>query len=335
MRRPAVSILLAVRNEQRHLPAALASLQAQTLRDWELIAVNDGSRDRTGAILRQAAQSDPRIRVFNRPGRGLVAALNFGLRHCRASLIARMDGDDRCHPRRLELQARFLRLHPRIGLVATAVRHFPAWRIKEGLRAYQEWQNALRRPEEIRRDLYVESPFAHPSVMLRRDILLRVGGYQERPWAEDYDLWLRLARAGVRFARLPQVLLDWRDRPQRLTRTAPTCTAAAFRACKIHHLQQDFLHQVGEVSLWGAGLEGKAWRKALAEAGIAVTRWLDVDPRKIGQRIHGAPVHSIDTLQPDGPPVLVTIGARGARPQVRAWARQRNLREGQDFLIVT
>ncbi|WP_305041053.1 glycosyltransferase family 2 protein [Geoalkalibacter sp.] len=335
MRRPAVSILLAVRNEQRYLPAALASLQAQTLSDWELIAVNDGSRDRTNAILRKAAQNDPRIRIFDRPGRGLVAALNFGLRYCRAPLIARMDGDDLCHPRRLEMQARFLRLNPRIGLVAAAVRHFPAWRITDGLRAYQDWQNALLRPEEIRRDLFVESPFAHPSVMLRREVLRQAGGYEERPWAEDYDLWLRLARAGVGFARLPRILLDWRDRPQRLTRTAPTCTAAAFRACKIHHLQQDVLREVREVSLWGAGLEGKAWRKELSAAGIAVTRWLDIDPRKIGQRIHGAPVVSIEDLQPGGPPVLVTVGARGARPQVRAWARQRGLSEGRDFLIVT
>ncbi len=335
MRRPAVSVLMAVRNEQRHLPAALASLQAQTLGDWELVAVDDGSRDRTGAILRQAARADARIRYFPRPARGLVAALNHGLRHCRAPLIARMDGDDLCHPRRFELQTSWLRRQRELGLIACRVRHFPRWRISDGMRAYENWQNSLLTHDQIMGDLYVESPFAHPSVMLRREILIAAGGYRNWEWAEDYDLWLRLARQGVRFSRLPQILLQWRDRPRRLTRTAATCSAEAFRACKVHHLQRTLLHRISAVTLWGAGLEGKAWRKALAAAGIAVERWVEVDRRKIGQRIHGAPVLSIDELCRDMTPVLITIGAKGARSQVRAWARARGLAEGRDFVCVT
>lgn len=335
MNSPQVSILLAVRNEQRFLPAALASLQAQTLRNWELIAVDDGSHDRTAEILQRMAAQDRRIRYFRRPSLGLVAALNFGLARCRASLVARMDGDDLCRPRRLELQTRFLRLHPEVGLVASAVRHFPRLRITDGMRAYEHWQNSLIEQDEILRDLFVESPFAHPSVMLRKRVLQQAGGYQDRPWAEDYDLWLRLAQSGVRFARLPEVLLDWRDRPQRLTRTAQNCSAAAFRAGKIHYLKQSFLHRAQEVTLWGAGLEGKAWRKSLGEAGIGVTRWIEINPRKIGQRIHNAPVVSIEHLHPGGPPLLVTIGSRQARPQVRTWARQKGLKEGVDFMVVT
>lgn len=335
MNDPQVSILLAVRNEQTFLPAALASLQKQSLRSWELIAINDGSRDRTAEILRDAARRDRRIRYFERPGQGLVSALNFGLRQCRAPLIARMDGDDLCHPRRLERQARFLRTHPHIGLVAVQVCHFPAWRISDGMRAYQDWQNSLIHHEEILRDLFVESPFAHPSVMIRKKVLLQAGGYQTHPWAEDYDLWLRLAAAGVRFARLPQVLFSWRDRARRLTRTAAQCSAEAFRACKIHHLKKGYLKDQRHITLWGAGIEGKAWRAALHLAGLEVTKWLEVDQRKIGQRIHGAPVLAIDALQPGGPPVLVTIGSRNARPEVRRWAKKQGLHEGRDFIIVT
>lgn len=330
-----VSILLAVRNEQAYLPTALASLQKQSLRSWELIVVDDGSRDRTTDILRDAARRDRRIRHFTRPAKGLVAALNFGLRQCRAPLIARMDGDDLCHPRRLERQARFLWNHPHIDLVAAQVRHFPAWRISDGMRAYQDWQNRLLGHEEILRDLFVESPFAHPSVMMRKKVLLQAGGYQAQPWAEDYDLWLRLAAGGARFARLPKVLFYWRDRARRLTRTAENCSAEAFRACKIHHLKKEFLKNQRHITLWGAGIEGKAWRTALLHAGVEVTRWLEVDPRKIGQRIHGAPVLPIEALQPGGAPVLVTIGSRKARPEVRRWAKEKGLYEGRDFIIVT
>ncbi len=97
-----------MRDEEQHLPAALASLRRQTLEDWELVAVDDGSTDATPQLLRAAAAADARIRVLTRPAEGLVSALNAGLEACRAPLVARMDGDDVCHPRRLALQSDYL-----------------------------------------------------------------------------------------------------------------------------------------------------------------------------------------------------------------------------------
>lgn len=335
MSAPAVSVLLPVRNEERHLPAALDSLFRQSLADWELVAVDDGSTDGTAGILAEAARRDSRVRVLRRPPEGVAAALGAGLAACRAPLVARMDGDDICHPRRLERQTAFLREHRAVTVLGCGVRHFPRPSLQGGMRDYEKWQNALLTDEEIRRDLFVESPFAHPSVLFRRDAVSAAGGYRKTAWAEDYDLWLRLAASGARFARVPEVLLFWRDRPERLTRTAPECTAEAFRACKVHHLRSGFLRGRNEVALWGAGMEGKAWRRALARAGIRVVRWLEVDPRKIGQTIHGAPVEPVTALRPGDGLVLVTVGARGARSQVRAFAAGAGLTEGQDFLCVT
>lgn len=332
---PRVSVLMPVRNEQRHLPAALASLQRQTLRDWELVAVDDGSTDQTAQILAAAARRDRRIRVLNRKPTGLVRALNAGLAACRSDLVARLDGDDICHPQRLERQVQALENSAETLLVASRVRHFPRPRLQAGMRAYEQWQNALLQDGDIRRDLFVESPFAHPSVLYRRRAVLAVGGYRDLGWAEDYDLWLRLAETPGRFLRLPETLLFWRDRPERLTRTGAHCSAAAFRACKIHHLQATALAGVTEVTLWGAGMEGKAWRQVLRASGIAVRRWVEVDRRKIGQTIHDAPVVPIEELRPGKGPVLVTIGARGARCQVRQWAAHRGLRETRDFWCVT
>ena len=120
---PRVSILLPVHNEECLLPAALASLFRQTLTDWELVAINDGSTDATGSILDAAAAADRRVRVFHRPQQGLVATLNDGLAQCHAPLVARMDGDDICHPHRLERQSGFLEIHPEITLAACRVRH--------------------------------------------------------------------------------------------------------------------------------------------------------------------------------------------------------------------
>lgn len=335
MTAPRISILLPVRNEERYLPAALDSLFRQTLPDWEVVAVNDGSTDGSAAILDQAAGRDPRIRVIHAPPLGLVSALNAGLAECRAPLVARMDGDDICHPRRLERQTAFLGTHPDVTLVASRVRHMPRQQMTDGMHAYEVWQNSLLAHEEIIRDLFVESPFVHPSVAFRREPVMQLGGYRDHGWPEDYDLWLRMARAGARFARLPENLFYWRERPERLTRTARAYTLEAFRTCKAHHLRLDFLAGVDEVTLWGAGIEGKAWRRALLGEGIAVRRWLEVDPRKLGQIIHAAPVVGIDTLVAGDGKTLVTVGAKGARAQVRTFASRAGLREWTDFLCVT
>lgn len=331
---PKLSILMPVRNEEAYLQAALRSLQAQSLADWELVAVDDGSSDGTPDILAAAADQDPRLRVVRREGGGLVAALNAGLKACRAPLLARMDGDDISHPRRLELQSDYLDTHPDTGLVACSFRHFPRSSLKQGMLDYETWQNALQDHDLIMRDLFVESPFVHPGIMTRTAIVKELGGYRECGWAEDYDLWLRMANTGVTFARLPDRLFFWRDHPERATRTQDEYSSDAFRRCKLHHLRQGFLKGCSELVMAGAGIEARAWQRLLAADGIRVTQWLDIDPRKIGRTLHGAPVSRPEELQLAGRKMLAAIGVRGAREQFRTVADKRGWQEGMDFVCV-
>jgi len=324
-----------VRNEERFLPAALDSIRRQTLTSWELVCVDDGSDDSTPRILADAARNDCRVRVVSAPARGLVPALNAGLADCRAPIVARMDGDDIAHPRRLDRQAALLETDPVLDLVACGFRHFPRHRVGSGMLAYEAWQNSLLTHDAIIRDLFVESPFVHPSVMFGKRCVEAVGGYRDLGWAEDYDLWLRLAAAGARFGRLPEPLLFWRERPERATRTMAEYGASAFRACKAHHLRRGFLKGIDAVILAGAGLEGRAWSRTLAAEGVGVACWVDVDPKKIGRVLHGAPVVGPGEVAPGTGKMLVTVGTRGARQQVREWALGAGFREGEDFLCVT
>lgn len=323
-----------VRNEECYLQAALDSLYRQTCSNWELIAVDDGSSDQTATILDGAARRDRRVQVIRREGGGLVAALNTGLEACRAPLLARLDGDDICHPRRLEQQFAYLEARPDTGLVACDFLHFPRTGLKQGMIDYEIWQNSLADHSLVIRDLYVESPFVHPSIMMRRTILDELGGYQDNVWPEDYDLWLRMAAAGVRFARLPQTLLFWRDHPERATRTRHEYASQAFRACKCHHLLRGFLHGTPDVVIAGAGQEARAWQRLLTAADVTVSTWLDVDPRKIGRILHNAPVISPDELHLNGRKMIVAIGVRGAREQFRNVAQRRGWQEGMDFVCV-
>jgi len=335
MEAPAVSILMPAYNASPYLEEALVSVQAQEREDWELVAVDDGSTDETPALLRKAAASDPRIRPLFLPHRGLVPALNAGLAACRAPLIARMDSDDRMHPARLSRQVAFLAAHPEVDLVGCLIECFPRAQIQEGLARYEEWLNSLVSHEEILRDLFVESPFAHPSVLFRKERVTQLGGYRDCGWAEDYDLWLRLHQAGARFAKVPEVLHFWRDRPERLTRTAEEYSLRNFRRLKIHYLCQGILREPGPVLIWGAGRGGKAWSACLQEDGIETAGFVDIDPKKIGRTRRGRPVIAPEDLPPAGSlPVLVTVGVKGARELIRAALHARGYQELRDFVCV-
>lgn len=332
---PAVSILMAVRNEERYLPAALDSIKRQTMSDWELVIVDDGSTDSTPEILQKYADNDKRFRCLRQNALGLVPALNLGMTYCRAELMARMDGDDICHPTRLEKQLKLLNDRPEVDLVACDIRHFPSHYVQGGMRHYEQWQNSLHKQAAIMRNIFVESPFTQPSVMFHKKTVERAGGYRDMGWAEDYDLWLRLAENGAIFARIPETLFFWREHPDRLTHTSEHCSLDAFRRCKAHFLKRDYLKDCNKVTLWGAGIEGKAWRKTLIAENIEVGSWIDIDPGKIGQIIHKAKVADPDSLQPDHGPMLITIGARGARQLVRNKCQELGLIETVDFVCVT
>jgi glycosyltransferase involved in cell wall biosynthesis len=323
-----------LRNEERYLPAALESLFRQTFRSWELIAVDDGSTDATPAILAEAERRDARVRIVRSSEKGLVNALNAGLSCCRAEFVARMDGDDICHPRRLELQVAHLDSHPEVSLVACGFRHFPRNSLKPGMIAYETWQNGLDSHERIMSDLFVESPFVHPSIICRKVLMEQMNGYRDWGWAEDYDLWLRMARFGARFARLPETLFFWRDHPERATRTMEEYSATSFRNCKLDNLKNGFLQGVNTVVIAGAGLEGRAWQRMLAVHGIAVSAWIDVDPRKIGKNLHGAEVLSTASIAAVQDRIIVAIGVRGARDQFREMVTPFRLQEGIDFVCV-
>lgn len=331
---PTISILMPVRNEERYLRATLDSLYRQSHTGWELITVDDGSTDATASILADAARRDSRVRVIRREGGGLVAALNAGLEACRAPLVARLDGDDICHPRRMEQQAAYLEKHPATGLVACNFRHFPRTGLKQGMVDYELWQNGLSDHSLVIRDLFVESPFVHPSIMTRRTIMEDLGGYHDSGWPEDYDLWLRMAAAGVKFARLTETLIFWRDHPKRATRTMDEYASHAFRACKCHYLLRGFLKKTSDVVIAGAGQEARAWQRLLATADVTVSTWLDIDPRKIGRILHDAPVMSPDELHLDGRKMIVAIGVRGTRELFRNVAKRRGWQEGMDFVCV-
>ncbi len=331
---PLVSVLLPVRNAEATLGEALASLQAQSLEDHEVVAVDDGSSDGSAALLVAAARRDPRVRVERATGRGLVAALNQARRSARGRFVARMDADDRSDPQRLATQAQRLTEDPATHVLGCRVRWFgtsPA----PGMQAYVAWQNGLVDHDQITRDLFVESPLAHPSVMMRSSDLAALDGYREFEGPEDYDLWLRAHAAGLRFGKCEATLLDWRDGPGRLTRSDRRYAPGCFRALKIEALGRG-LGAERAVVVWGAGPLGKAFARGWLASGRRLAAFAEVDRRKLGKRLHGAPVVSAGEAAETFPGALHVgaVGQPGARERLRAEARRLGLVDGRDFVAV-
>lgn len=333
---PAVSVVLPFRNAAATLPDCLASIQGQTLADFEVLALDDGSEDESAVIVAQAAQRDPRLRLVQ-PGRvGLVAALNLGIAHARSALIARMDADDRMHPERLAAQLAFLAEQPAITLVAAQVELFPAEQIRAGYQEYVRWQNQCLTPAAIAANIYVESPVAHPSVMVRRSALERLGGYHAGPFPEDYELWLRMHQAGMLMAKLPRILHFWRERPDRTSRVDPRYARAAFDQVRARFLARDpRLHSGRPLVVWGAGRTTRLRVRLLLEQGIHLAAWIDIDPKKIGQRVWGLSVHAPVWLDQEPHPfVLVYVTNHGARDYIAGLLAQWNYAVGADYLAV-
>lgn len=331
--RPHVSILLPCRDAARHLGEAIASIVAQTFANYEVIAVDDGSRDETRARLEAWAARDARVTVLQGEARGIVPALQVAVARARAPLLARMDADDIAHPDRLARQVQLLESRPGLVACGSRVQYFPRSEVRDGAVRYENWLNGLIEPEQLARDLFIECPIAHPAMMVRTDAFTSAGGYRERDWPEDYDLVCRLASHG-HLANVPAVLHHWREGATRLSRTDARYTEDAFRRCKIHYLADRLRHSNGVV-LWGAGPVGKGFARLLLSAGHELKAFVDVDVRKIGQTIQNVPVISPKDLATcRGAYVLAAVAGPMPRAEIRAALDSAGWKEIEQYCAV-
>lgn len=206
---PRVTVLMPVHNGEPYLAAALASILGQTFADFEFLVVDDGSTDGSRDVVR--ACRDPRIRlVENFSNMGVANSLNRGLALARGEYVARMDSDDESMPDRFEKQLRFLGAHPGVGVLGAG------GVLVDGMGKTLTEFHYPEEHEVIRWSLHFFNPFSHPSVMMRRAVVLEAKGYLSGNPAppgcrvpEDYELWWRLGDV-TRLANLPDRLIRLR-----------------------------------------------------------------------------------------------------------------------------
>ncbi len=211
-----ISVIMAVHNEEEFLADSINSILEQSFWDFEFVIIDDGSDDRTPELLKEYAKKDERIRVLrNREKMGLVFSLNRGMEVSRGEYIARMDGDDVSLRDRLKLQFEFMETHQDAGVLGTNVAYID----EKGNILKSKKDPFPLTPQLIKWHLFWRCPIYHPTVMIRKKVLIETGLYyrEEYPHAEDYDLWTRLSKH-TKIVSLPDVLLLYRIRPSSVSR---------------------------------------------------------------------------------------------------------------------
>jgi glycosyltransferase involved in cell wall biosynthesis len=331
---PLVSVLLPVRDAASYLAEALESLSAQTFSDFEVLAVDDGSTDGSAEIAGAHARDDRRFRVILQEPVGIVAALERARSEARGGLIARMDGDDVALPERLAAQVDAL-ADGALAACGGRVSYFPEEAVRDGARRYEAWLNGLVTADAAARDVFVECPLPHPALTIRAEALAAVGGYRAPGWPEDYDLVLRLWAARHRFRNVEAPVLRWREHGARRSRSDPAYSLEAFVRCKVHHLRATLLSGFPSVVVWGAGPVGKSFARELQTQGSRVAAFVDVDPRKIGHDVYGAPVVALEDAPKYRDSFAVgAVAGEVARAEIREAVAAEGRRDGVDFVAV-
>lgn len=235
---PKVSIVIPVHNGEKTIARSLESISRQTYRDFETVLVNNNCTDKTLEIAEKYSSRDAaNIRVVDCATAGIVPALNTGIQHSNSRYIARQDDDDYWYKEKLQKQVEFLDGNPEISIVGTQIRILNEDGVPQKLGTYGKAIVYPQIDEEIRLMMLLgQNPFCHPSVLIRSEVFLRVGGYSQFfHLAEDLDLWLR-AFPFFKFSNLEEVLIDYtqtirEDYDPRVTQYMSKMYWSLYQAC--------------------------------------------------------------------------------------------------------
>ncbi|ELR71983.1 Glycosyl transferase, group 2 family protein [Fulvivirga imtechensis AK7] len=330
-----VSVVLPVFNAESTIERAIRSILQQTFADFELIVVDDGSTDNTTRTVQRMTSMDDRLRLFHLSRSGIARALNFGIKMSSGKYIARMDADDFSLSTRLKQQVEYLDTHTDTGLVSSLVRYKGDTVAREGYATYVNWINTIITSGEIQHKRFAESPFSHPSVMFRRHLVHRFGGYQEGKLPEDYELWLRWLHHGVAMAKVNDYLLEWHDYPERLSRNHSHYAYERFFLVKSRYLKLYLKQQFGKLLpplwVWGAGRVVNNRVRYLKQLGLTIDKFIDVKLRNDkGERF----IHYTRLPAPGNLFILCYVSDRRGKADILQYLGQKGYNEGVDFLMM-
>lgn len=286
-----LSIIMPVKNTEAFLQDCLDSIVNQTLSNWELMAIDDHSTDRSHEILMSYAQHDKRIQVLKNNGKGVTAALQTGYQQSKGNYITRMDSDDINELHKYEHMLNQLKEYGSGYLALGQVKYFCATGIGEGFQNYERWMNTLISEGNCFDEVYKECVIPSPCWMLHREDFDRAGAFDTVMYPEDYDLCFRMYQQQLKPIACKDVLFHWRDYPHRTTRQVAHYQGEALLTLKCHHFLKIDFDPSKRLVLWGAGKRGKFIAQYLVSHNIPFD-WICNNSNKIGHQIYGVYLQS-------------------------------------------
>lgn len=332
---PEISIILPFYNAEKTLERALKSISDQSFEKFECILVNNNSTDKSIEIATSFCSMDKRFSLTHEKQQGVVYAHNHGMKIVKGKYIARMDADDVSLPDRLFHQYSFLQEHQEYGMVAGLATYIPHKTKADGFKRYVNWSNGILEYNDILLNQFVESPIINPTVMWRKEISDRFGTYAKGDFPEDYELWLRWIEKGVKIHKLPEVLIEWHDSENRLTRTDVSYSDEAFFSIKTQYLlkwlkNHNPFHPA--VYVWGASKISRKRAQILETHGIQIEGYIDISTkRQLDKEVlyyKNIPSHKEIF-------VLVYLKEEIMRERTRQFLEQRGFVEGKNYLMVS
>ncbi len=324
---PLVSIIMAAKDTAPYLPKCLDSILRQTYKNWELIAINDHSSDRTPEIIKWYADKDDRIKLFYSRKHRLIPALKEGYAQAKGELINRMDSDDRMPSDKLEVLVEEWLKYGKGHIVAGGTEHFvDKGEVGDGFRRYEEWLNEVARQEKHWQEIYQECVIPSHCWIIHRDDFEQVGAFNPEVYPEDYDLCFRFYKKRLKVHGLDKVLHYWRDRSDRISRTWEEYKDNRYFELKLRYFYQIDRDRSRPLLLWGAGRNGKDIAKLLLEEENTF-HWMCDNERKVGKDIYGIKLQHQDTIpEVDNPQILIVVTSPeqkvGIRKKLESWGKK-------------
>ncbi len=333
MQKPLVSILTPFKNTSAFIAECLQSIIEQTYENWELVIVDDHSKDQSFEIVKTFAEKDRRIKLLKSPGNGIIDALRFALKNSTGSLITRMDSDDIMLPKKLETLVSKLVHHGKRHVAICLVQYFSENGVGPGYKSYEYWLNSLTKTGKNYTEIYKECVIPSPCWMVFKEDLIACDGFNPNVYPEDYDLTFRLYKDGLKCIPCNDIIHKWRDYAIRTSRTHEHYAQNHFTSLKVHHFLDIDYNPTKTLVIWGAGTKGKLMASILLERHIPF-EWICDNPNKIGKSIYGKKLLDFKSLSKiKNPQSLITVANKGAQKEIRAFLAELKLNPVKDFIF--
>jgi len=333
MQKPLVSILIPFKNTASFLSECLTSIIEQTYSNWELIIVDDSSKDNSYGIVEQFALNEPRIKLLRNDGLGIIHALRTAYLAINGELVTRMDSDDIMTKNRLEWMVKALMKHGAGHLAVGQVSYFSEFGINNGYDRYEKWLNKLTSEGNNFSEIYKECVVPSPCWLVFKEDFDKCGAFQSGIYPEDYDLTFRFYEYGLKCIPCNHVLHYWRDYDTRTSRTSEHYAQNYFLSLKLNYFFKLDYNRNQALVIWGAGNKGKNIAKYLIEKNIEF-HWVCDNPKKIGKDIYGKELSHFEILNKiPNTQSIITVANEESQKQIKTYFTSLNLESMKDYFF--